>query len=238
MLNASAGRKRDDSTASSTASVVAKKGRGERLLQLDHPSATVVQSFVNGTGVILQSLVMDASFKACEIEVYFVDRHRDVAGSYFGRAGLLKGGQLTPLPSEEDPPANKRRRTATVSFAEYADFKATRVTAKHNLESDKGEICQRTHIMMPSDGTGRTVGFVDCGCGPGPDIKVRPRTQDTATLKWPDDDLSYGSVIEHGAFTKKPRLFEVVPANFGFRVGHGIGIVVYQTFDITNIEQQ
>lgn len=232
MSNATAGRKRGDFIGSSTSSIVAKKGRGERLLRRDRPSATVVQTFVNGTGAISPSLVTEVSSKACQIQVYFVDVHGDDAGSYYGQAGLLKGERLTPSPSECH--ANKRRRTATVSFAEYASFKATPVTAKHNLESENCEIYQRTHIMMPAHGTGRTVVFVDGGCAPGPDIEVRSRTEDTAALKWTDDDWSYGDVIEDGAFTKKPRLFEVAPADFVLRMGHGIAIVVYRTFDITH----
>ena len=190
-----------------------------------------MQSFVNGTGAFSRSLVTEVSSKACQIQVYFVDAHGDDAGLYYGQADLLKGERLTSSPSEV--PANKRRRTATVSFAEYASFKATPVTAKHNLERENCEIYQQTH-MMPAHGTGRTVGFADGGCAPGPDIEVRPRTEDTAALKWTDDDWSYGDVIENGAFTKKPRLFEVGPTDFRLRVGHGIAIVVYRTFDIAN----
>lgn len=234
MSDAAAGRKRGNSIASSTSSAVGKKGRGERLLRRDRPSATVVQSFVNGMGAISPSLITKVSSKACQIQVYFVDDHGDDAGSYYGQAGLIKGERLTPSPS--GGPENKRRRTATVSFAEYASFKATPVTAKHNLESENSEIYQTTH-MIPADGTGRTVIFQDGGCAPGPDIEVRPRTEDTSALGWTDDDWSYGDVIEDGAFTKKPRLFEVAPADpatFVLRVGHGIAVVVYRTFDITN----
>lgn len=230
MSNATSGRKRSDSSDSSTASV-AKKGRGERLLRRDRPSATVVESFVNGTGAISTSLITQVSSKACQIQVHFIDAHGDEAGSYFGQAGLLKGERLTPSPSQG--PANKRRRTATVSFEEYASFKATPVTAKHNLENENGEIYQQT-VMTSTYGIKRTVFFAEGGCASGPDIEVRPRTEDTRELTWTDDDWSYGKVIEDGAFAKKPRLFEVVPANFELRVGHGIAIVVYRTFDIAN----
>ena len=237
-LHVGGGRKRGDSASSlssaSSSSSSNKKGRGERLLRRDRRSDTVRSSFVNGTDLISDQLVSIVSDKACQFVMHFMTADGGDTVIYYGQGGLIQGNRLTESPPTDVARPKKRSRT-TVTFGEFASFQATPVTAKHNLESENGEIYGRVSIQT-THGAKRDVVFADGGSRPEQNIEVRAPTADTDRLSWPDNDWSKGEVLGQpgSAFTKKPRLFEAAPDGFVLRVGHRVGIVVYRTFDITH----
>jgi V8-like Glu-specific endopeptidase len=198
----------------------------------------VRSSFINGTDSISEALAFEVSNKACQFNMTFADAVGGDTVEYVGQGGLLKGSRLTPspiVPAEAVAPPHKRQRTSRLTFEEFASFDATPVTAKHNLESENGEIYQQTSIEM-SQGARRRVDMPDGGCQIVDEIEVRPATEDTNQLSWSANDLSRGTTLDQprSALTKKPRLFEKVPDDFVLKIGHNVGVVVYRTFDITH----
>jgi hypothetical protein len=111
------------------------------------------------------------------------------------------------------------------------------VTAKHNLEICNDEEYLRTTVKF-SDGHETDITMPDGGCvfEDEEEIQVRAATEDSDALTWDCQDLSFGAKLDNTSslLTKKPRLFEKVPASFVLQVGHKIGIAVYRTFDITH----
>lgn len=192
---------------------------------------------MNGTDLISDQLVSIVSDKACQFVTYFMAADGGDTVIYYGQGGLIKGNhRLTESPpTDAARPKNRSRTRTTVTFEEFASFQATPVTAKHNLESENGEIYGRVSIET-THGAKRDVVFADGGSRPEHRIEVRAPTADTDRLCWVDNDLSKGEVLGQpgSAFTKKPRLFEAAPDGFVLRVGHRVGIVVYRTFDITH----
>lgn len=227
------GRQLGDSISSSGSVATTTRGRGERLLVQDRPTAVVVEAFVNGTESISRSLVRAVTHKCCQLQLFYQDAAGNGVGPYYGQAGLLKGERLTPSPDNDASHRHKRSRTM-VTFAGASDHKATLVTSKHNLENENGDQYLHTWVTSTFD-CSLLAHFDDGGTTPQPDIEVRPATNESAyPLFWPDNDRSFSrETSQVGKFTKKPRLFDLVSSDFRLRVGHNVGIVVYRTFAIT-----
>lgn len=195
-------------------------------------------SFVSGSQEISAALVERVSNGACQLSMVF----KNTEGGHehcYGQGGLIQGEKLAGTPSAADTnkPMKRRKTTKRVSFSEYASFESTPVTAKHNLESCGGKEYLRTTVKF-ADGYEADIAMPDGGCilENEDDIEVRAKTAESSALTWLAQDVSFGTKLENKAVSlaKKPRLFEKVPAGFGLRVGHKIGIAVFRTFDITH----
>lgn len=232
------GRKKGDSMSSTGSEGSPKtKGRGERLIAIGRPIATVGTTFLNGTHVLSPSLVSTISNKACQFTMTFRNEGDDNS-VYYGQGGLIRGDKIAETPGRRataggNSNSSKRRR---VSFSEYASYVAKPVTAKHNLELEPGDHeYLRTSIKFV-DGPEKDVSMPDGGCKMTGKVEIRARTEDTAPLNWDADEMSFGDEISRpqSSLTKKPRLYVKAPTNFRLAVGHKIGIAVYRTFDITH----
>lgn len=232
-------RKRGDSRSftRSAEGTPKKKGRGERLIASSRPSRIVGTAFFSGDCSLSLRLASNVSSKACQFTMAFEDEVGDLS-IYYGQGGLIRGAKIAPTPTTESGSVRNARKRRRVSFSEFTSYEATPVTAKHNLElSDEDREYKRTSIIF-ADGPMKDVVMPEGGCTMEGEIEVRPATEDTLSLVWEDDDVSFGTMVTRpgSSLTKQPRHFRKAPDGFRLQVGHKIGIAVYRTFDIDHVD--
>lgn len=117
-----------------------KKGRGDRLLDAGQTGEIVGRSFVSDATAVSRDLVSKVANKAAQIYVTFADVATN-NHSYYGQVGLIMGSKIAGTPES-------KRRRPSIAFEDFTKYEATPVTAKHNLESENGEIYKRATVQF------------------------------------------------------------------------------------------
>lgn len=198
-----------------------KKGRGERLLDAGQTGEIVGRSFVSDATAVSWDLVTKVANKAAQIYVTFADVVTN-NHSYYGQVGLIMGSKIAGITE------SKGRRTSVTTFEGFAKYEATPVTAKHNLESENGEIYKRATVQF-AHGSDIDITMPDGGCSLSNQIIVRAATDDRAALSWDDRDVSLGETVDdpQNSLTRMPLLFRKLPPEFRLEIGYKIGIAVF-----------
>ena len=122
-------------------------------------------TFLNGTHVLLPSLVSTVSNKAYQFTMTFRNEG-DNNSVYYGQGGLIHSDKIAETPGRHATArgncnSSKHRH---VSLSEYASYTAKPVMAKHNLELEPGDYeYLRTSIKFV-DGPEKEVSMPDGGC--------------------------------------------------------------------------
>ena len=217
-------------TSFSGASRHGGRARNKKLINAGRRVEPLGPAFADDADAVTALLVNDVFHRAMCLKTYYSTLNGSEK-SYYGQAGLIRGQRLTPSPENVE----KRRRTS--AFMQSSCFKATPLTALHNVINEEGETYASVKLYCASPPTTSIIAFPDGGrvLTENDLIEIRPATEEDEAIMWESRDVTKGdAIVDPGHFlTKKPLSYEKVPDGFQPRAGQKIGIAVYRRFEIT-----